>query len=235
METPSSLDDDPPKTDVSPCNPEQKCPMACTTAMSLEDDDFSDVGGFSEAYFRLVAVAKNIIYRRSGRTAGGAAIARMSPDELVDYAFTRYRKFPGVSTPGRSVFDQLCSYMDDHAHTIQKSPKQKVRASFEEIAKGDKILSAEDFPDESTTSPSLEMESEEEKKANQELIDDIKAAFSRGGIEHKIIDAWLDGILKRSDAIAHLKVTARDYDSATRRMERAAWKAKTAFAKRTKI
>lgn len=235
METPSSLEDEPPQPDVSSCHPPPKWPIGGTSTMSLEDADFSDVGGFADAYFRLIAVAKNIIYKRSGLTAGGAAIARMAPDELVDYAFTRYRKSPGVSAENRSVFDQLCAYMDDRAHTIQKSPKEKIRASLYELQKGDNIPSVEDFPDEATAPPSLEMESEEEKKANRELIDDIKAAFSRGGIEHKIIDAWLDGILKRSDAIAHLKIKERDYDSATRRMERAAWKAKTAFAQRTKI
>lgn len=235
METPTSLDDEIHQSGVSSCHPPPLRSKSLTTSMTFEDADFSDVGGFAAGYFRLIAQAQKIIYKRSGRTAGGAEIARMAPDELVDHAMTRYRQAPGVSVQGRSIYDQLCAYMDDHAHTIQKSPKQRVRASLLEFQKGDKIPSIEDFLDEKTAPPSREIESEEEQKANRELIDDIKSAFSRGSIEHRIIDAWLDGITKRSDAIAHLKVKDREYDSATRRMERAAWKAKTAFAQRTRI
>jgi len=235
METPNDIDEEPPKISVSSCHSWPTGLNGSTKPMTLEDADFSDVGGFAEAYFRLIAVAKNIIYRRSGKTAGGATIARMAPDELVDYAMVRYRKSPGVSQENRSVYDQLCAYMDDRAHTIQKSPKQKIRVSFEELIKDQKVPSAEDFPDETSASPSCEIESEEETKANQELIEDIRSAFSRGSIEHRIMDTWLDGITKRSDAIDYLKVKERDYDAATRRMERAAWKAKAAFAQRTKI
>lgn len=208
------------------------------TPMALEDSDFSDVGGFEAAYFKLIAEAGNIIKKRSGRTAGGAAVALMSPDELVDHAMGRYRSSPGVRQ-NRTVYDQLVAYMDDHAHVIQKSPKQAVRMQLSELRRGDKETVIEDFADQAAVDPRSALEAKEDERESQEetdaqikLIEEIRRAFSKNGIENQIIDVWSQDITKRAEAIKRLNVKASDYDSATKRIIRTKTKLINDFAKK---
>lgn len=204
--------------------------------MALEDSDFSDVGGFEAAYFKLILEADNIIKKRSGRTAGGAAVALMSPDELVAHAMGRYRKSPGVKA-SRTVYTQLVAYMDDHAHVIQKSPKQAVRVQLSELRAGDKVIGIEDFPDQDSIDPVSALEAQEEAQESKEeadvqmkLVEDIRRAFAKNGIENQILDVWSEGITKRADAIKRLQVKDGDYDSATKRIMRAKTKLINEFA-----
>ena len=206
--------------------------------MALEDADFSDVGGFESAYFKLIGVADGIIKRRSGRTAGGAAVALMPPDELVDHAFKRYRQEPGVKQ-GRTVYEQLVAYMDDHAHVVKKSPRQKTRVHLSELQRGETAVSIEQFRDVTSLDPRAALEAqedaeaaEEEKQAELKLVEDLRREFSKNGVENQIISIWSDGVTKRADAIKRLKVADRDYDSAVKRILRAKTKLINEFAKR---
>lgn len=198
----------------------------------LADSDFAAEGGFEKAYWMLLYEAKDIIGRRSGLTAGGAEVALIQPTDLLGHAIDRFIKEPGVTQPGRTVYDQLRAYMDDHAHSIRYGKDQQKRIHLNELQKGDSSLDVDDFKDGTAIDPRAELEKQEQDVADQKLIDEVRKQFSRNSDEHKIIDVLLEGVEKRADAIAKLKMPANKYDAAVKRIERASVKIKAAFAKR---
>ncbi len=233
MQTSTASEDEPPTTSITPCHKDtQRLKSPIKPMSSLTDDDFKTEGGFEKAYWILIYEANEIIKKRSSLTAGGAEVALMQPSDLVGYAIGRYLQKPGVSQEGRTVFEQLWAYMDDHAHSLRYGKKYKNRVHFHELQKEEAEIDADDFQDHKALDPLTDLEKREQADADQRLIKEVRFQFSKNSDEHRIIDTLLDGVETRAEAIAKLKMPAPKYDAAIKRIERASMKIKAKFAKK---